>query len=163
MIISMIVAVAENNVIGKDNGMLWHIPADLKYFKAVTMGHHIIMGRKTHEAMGRVLPGRTNVIISRQENYEVEDAIVVHSLEEALKVAEQNGETEAMILGGGTIYEQAISMANRIYLTRIYASFEGDTFFPELDENVWIETKQDRHEADEKNPIAYDFLEYERS
>lgn len=162
MIISMIVAVAENNVIGKDNGMLWKLPADLKYFKTITMGHHILMGRKTYEAMGGSLPGRTNVIITRQENYAVKDANVVNSLEAAIKFAEQNGETEAMILGGGTIYEQAISMANRIYLTRVHGTFEGDTLFPELDETTWIETKQDKHEADDKNPLNYTFLEYER-
>ena len=162
MIISLIVAAAENNVIGKDNGMLWHLPSDLKYFKAVTMGHHVIMGRKTHQALGGNLPGRTNVIITRQPNYSEDGALIVHSLEEALNLAKQNGETEAMILGGGSIYEQALPDASRVYLTRVHNSFEGDTYFPKLSEAEWEETKKEFHAANEKNKIDFTFFEYER-
>jgi len=162
MMVSLIVAVAENNVIGKDNGMLWHLPSDLKYFKAVTMGHHVLMGRKTHQAMGGNLPGRTNVIITRRLNYNGDGALIVHSLEKALNLAKQNGETEAMVLGGGSIYEQALPSANRVYLTRVHHNFEGDTYFPELSMAEWKETKKEFHNSDEMNKIDYTFFEYER-
>ncbi len=162
MIISLIVAASENNIIGKDNQMIWHMPADLMYFKKVTLDHHIIMGRKNFEAMNKPLPGRTNIIITRQNGYHKEGCIVVHSLEEGLTIAEGNGETEAMIIGGGEIYRLALPIAHKIYLTRIHGTFEGDTSFPEIDKNNWVENTIDVLKSDDANPYDYTFLVYER-
>jgi len=159
MIISIIVAVANNNVIGKKNQLVWYLPADLRHFKQLTMGHHIIMGRKTFEAIGKSLPGRTSIIITRQKRYVATDCLVVNSLKEAIKVAKMNNEDEAFIIGGGEIYKLAMNIADKIHLTEIRESFEGDTFFPVIDPSEWKETSRKEFLADEKNKYNYAFVE----
>ncbi len=159
MIKSFVVAVAKNNVIGKDNTLPWHLPADLRFFKNLTTGHHIIMGRKTFDSFGKPLPNRTSVVITRQKDYRPEGCIVVHSIEEAIKVAAV--EKEIFIIGGAEIFKQTMPIADRIYLTRIDQEFEGDTFFPELNKEEWeLKEKQD-FEPDEKNKYSYSFCIYE--
>lgn len=158
--ISIIVAVAENNVIGKDNDLIWHLPRDLKHFKETTTGHYVIQGRKTFESCGKPLPNRTNVIITRDNNYKAEGCIVVHSLEDAIKEAKDD--SEAFIIGGGKIYEQAMSLVDRIYLTRVHHSFEGDTFFPEINMEEWIEIDRRDFEPDEKNKYSFTILTLDR-
>ena len=157
MRISIIAAVADNNVIGKKNALPWYLPADLKHFKRITMGHHIIMGQKTHESIGKALPGRTNIILSFDENYRSEGCIVVTSIEEALRVASARGEKEVFIIGGASIYRQFIEIADRLYITGIHHNFEGDVYFPEIDPKKWKVKSFEEHKKDEKNPIAYDF------
>ena len=142
MKVSLIVAVSENGVIGKDNDLIWHLPKDMRFFKEITTGHHVIMGRKNFESIPhkfRPLPNRTNIIITRQSNYKAEGCVVVNSVEEALKVAKSNEENEAFIIGGGQIYKLAVDagLVDKIYLTKIYYSFDGDTFFTELNSD-WI-------------------------
>ena len=135
MIVSLIVAVSENGVIGKDNDLIWHLPKDMRFFKETTMGHHVIMGRKNFESIPHKyspLPNRTNVIITRQADYIAEGCVGVNSVEAALEIAKQNGDTEPFIIGGGQIYKIALenNLVDRIYLTKIHHTFDGDTFFP---------------------------------
>ena len=158
--LSIIVAVAKNNVIGKDNDLIWHLPRDLKHFKETTSGHYIIMGRKTFESNGRPLPNRTNVIITRDKNYKAEGCTVVHSLEEAIQ--EAKNDPEAFIIGGGVIYELAIPFVDRIYLTKIHHSFEGDTYFPELNMEEWREVDRRDFEPDDKNKYSFTILTLDR-
>lgn len=158
MKLSIIVAIAENNVIGKDNQLIWHLPADLKRLKALTMGHHLIMGRKTFESLGRPLPGRPHVVISRNENLLIDGVSVVPSLEKAIEVAAVD--TEAFIFGGAEIYKQAMDFASCIYLTRVNASFEGDAFFPLIDPFHWKLIEKEDHLPDEKNKYSYSFEKY---
>lgn len=158
--LSIIVAVAENNVIGKDNDLIWKLPRDMKHFKETTTGHFIIMGRKTYESNGRPLPNRTNVIITRDNNYKAEGCIVVHSLEEALEKAKND--SEAFIIGGGVIYDLAMPIVDRIYLTKIHHSFEGDTYFPELNMEEWQEIDRRDFEPDEKNKYPFTILTLDR-
>ena len=158
--ISIIVAVAENNVIGKDNDLIWKLPRDMKHFKETTTGHYIIMGRKTFESNGRPLPNRTNVIITRDKNYKAEGCVVVHSLEDAIKEAKDD--PEAFIIGGGVVYKMAIPLVDRIYLTRIHHSFEGDTYFPEINMEEWNITDQREFEPDEKNKYPFTILTLDR-
>lgn len=130
--LSIIAAMSENRVIGNENKLVWNIPEELKRFRELTSGHPIIMGRKTHESIGRVLPNRTNIIITRDKDYKVEGAIIVHSLEEAIELARaQPGSDEIFVIGGGQIYQQAIPLADRIYLTVVEGNYQGDTFFPD--------------------------------
>ena len=138
MKISLIAAVANNNVIGNNNGLIWKLPADLKHFKNMTMGHVLIMGRKTFESIGTPLKGRTTIVVTRQKGYDAKGCAVAHSLKEALNLVKEE-KKEVFVAGGGEIYSLAIQLhqARRIYLTRIYAEFEGDTFFPEIDKNSW--------------------------
>ncbi len=157
MKISIIVATAPDGAIGKENKLLWHLPADLKFFKEKTMGHHMIMGRKTYESIGKPLPGRTTVIITRDLSYKAEGCIIVHSLEEALKKAEENGEQEAMITGGAEIYRLALPKADCLYLTEVEGNFEGDSFF-RYDPGEWIVYEKKDHKADEKNNFDYRFI-----
>jgi dihydrofolate reductase len=159
MTISLIAAVANNNVIGKDNQLIWHLPADLKHFKTITMGHTVVMGRKTYESMMKPLPGRTNVVITRQQNYHPEGVIIKPSLEDALKDLKVE---EVFIIGGGEIFKQAMALANKIYLTQIHADFDGDAFFPEINPNEWIKTEEENHLKDEKNPYDYTYITYDR-
>lgn len=159
MTISILAAVAQNNVIGKDNKLIWHLPADLKHFKDITMGHHIIMGRKTYQAIGKALLGRTSIIITKQKGLLATDCLVVNSLEEAIKAAKMNKEDEAFIIGGGEIYKLAMNIADKIHLTEIGGSFEGDTFFPIIDKNKWEEIAREEFSADEKNKYNYAFVE----
>ncbi|MFA6924595.1 MAG: dihydrofolate reductase [Bacteroidales bacterium] len=155
-VISIIVAVAENNVIGKDNKLIWHLPADLVNFKKITMGHHIIMGRKTFESIGKPLPGRTSVIITKQKDYKVDGCITANSLEEALGIA--SNDTEVFIVGGAEIYRQSIDIADKIYFTKVYENFGGDVFFPEIDMNKWEISSKTDFLPDEKNKIQYSFI-----
>jgi dihydrofolate reductase len=159
MIKSIIVAKAENSVIGKDNGLIWHMPSDLKHFRSTTMGHFIIMGRKTLEATQKPLPGRTSIVVTRSKDFRAEGCIIVNNLEEAFKLGEENRQEEVFILGGGEIYKQAMEIADKIYLTEIKETFEGDTYFPEIKNTEWRETKREDFEPDEKNPYPYAFVE----
>ena len=159
-VLSLIAAMDNNRLIGCNNELPWRLPADLQHFKQVTMGKPIIMGRKTWESLGRPLPGRTNIAITRDSGYRAEGAIVVHSLESALdSVADA---AEVMIIGGANLYAQAITLANRLYLTRIDEVFEGDAWFPEVDSADWELVASEHHEADESNPHVYVFETWER-
>ena len=161
MNISIIVAVAENNVIGKDNTLIWHLPADMKFFKEKTTGHCIITGRKNYESIPgkfRPLPNRTNIVITRKADYKAPGAIVVNSIEQAIVKAKETGDAEFFIIGGAEIYQQSLRYVNRIYLTKIYHSFNGDVFFPELTADEWKETDRIRGIVDEKNKYAHDFI-----
>jgi len=169
-ILSMIVATAENNIIGKDNDMPWHLPADLAYFKKVTLGKPIIMGRKTYESIGRPLPGRRNIVISRDENYipqgkGAERVNVVTSVEQALALVEGSEETipEIMVIGGGAIYKHCLPNADRLYVTHIKATIEGDTQFPSYDDGSWQKISSELRESDEKNIYDLDFSVYHRA
>lgn len=159
--ISLIAAIDKNGVIGKDGKELpWYLPADLKRFKNITMGKPIIMGRKTYESIGKPLPGRTNIIITRKENYEAPGCLVVHSPEEALQAA---GEApEIMVIGGAEIFAQFMPRASRLYLTLIDRAFEGNVYFPKWDAAEWREVSRETHEPDEKNFYAYTFIVLER-
>lgn len=157
--ISLIVAIASNGVIGKDNRLPWRLPGDLAYFKRITMGHTIVMGRKTYESIGKPLPGRQNVIVTRNRHFKSEGCIVINSLEEALKLAEND---EVFIIGGAEIYSQAISIVERLYITHVNKEFEGDTYFPQIDSGKWKIISREEGETNEKNPYEYSFLIYER-
>lgn len=161
MHISLIVAMDRQRGIGKDNHIPWRLSADLKNFKALTMGHHLIVGRKTAASIGRPLPGRAGVLITRAQDYTLTGWDITHSLEEALALARQRGETEAFIGGGAEIYALALPLASRIYLTRVHATVEADTVFPFFDENNWQVIEQWEHPPDEKNefPFTYRVLE----
>ncbi len=158
MTISHVVAMAENRVIGKDGQMPWHIPGEQKIFKNLTVGRILIMGRKTHESIGRVLPDRTTVVVTRQKGYEVPGAYVVHSVEEALALAEKLGNDDIVIGGGGELFAQTLPITDRIYLTVVHRSFDGETVYPELPEGRFIEVS--RKEVDASIPYA--FIEYHR-
>ena len=161
MTVSIIVAVSDNGVIGRDGGLPWHLPADLKRFKRLTSGHHMIMGRRTWDSIGRrPLPGRPTIVVSRAPGFVAEGAQVARSLGQALALAV--GVDEVFIAGGEAIYREALPIADRLYLTRVHAVVEGDTFFPELDEGGWRVVVEERHEPDEKNTCAHTFLVYER-
>ena len=155
--IALVVAMAENRVIGKENKLIWHLPADLKFFKNLTTGHPIIMGRKTFESIGKPLPNRTNIVITRQADFTAEGCLVAHSLTEALMLAQQL-DSDIFVIGGAEIYKQAMFLADTIYLTEVHHTFEGDTFFPEIDSVLWQETSREEHKADEKNPYDYAFV-----
>lgn len=162
MIASIIVAASQNNVIGKDNRLPWHLPADLQHFKHLTMGHYVIMGRKTYESIGKPLPGRTFIIITKNKEFKAQGCFVVHSLDEALLLAEKKNESEAFIIGGAEIFNLAMNKTDKIYLTKIHQDFEGDTFSPEINSELWKETKKENFEPDEKNNYSYSFYEFER-
>lgn len=161
MDISLIAAMTTNRVIGRDNKIPWHLPADMKFFKKITMGKPIIMGRKTFDSLGRALPGRRNIVMSRNQNYEAEGCIVVGSLAEALDAAA--GEGEIMIIGGEEVYRLFLNYANRIYLTLIEADFPGNNYFPMLDPNEWVEVSRQTFEPDESWPYRYHFTILERT
>jgi len=166
MRVSLIVAVSENGVIGKDNDLIWHLPKDMKFFKDTTQGHHVIMGRKNFESIPhkfRPLPNRTNIIVTRQTGYVAEDCIVVNSVEDSIEVAKRNGDTEPFVIGGGEIYKVALenNLIDRIYLTKIHYTFKGDTFFPNLSEDWKVLAREDC-QADEKNKYDYSFLVLEK-
>lgn len=163
MIISMIVAASQNDVIGKDGQLPWHLPADMKYFKAVTSGHCIIMGRKTFESLGKPLPNRTNIIISRQHDFSAAGCVVVNDIRSAIDYAKNTGDAECFIIGGGDIFIQSLIWTERIYMTRIAHTFEGDTFFPKPDLTEWKLIKDERHTPDAKNKYAYSFQVYDRN
>ena len=165
MIISMIAAMAKKRVIGLNNQMPWHLPADLGHFKRTTLGKPVIMGRKTYESIGKALPGRTNIVVTRDTSYQLEDALVVTSCEAALDAAQtaEPGLEEVMIIGGGTIYQYFLPMCQRLYLTEIALEVDGDTHFPDYQaQGQWQKTSSEPHQADEKNPYAYEFFTLER-
>lgn len=164
MLIAIIVAATTNRVIGKQGKMPWHLPDDLRYFKETTLGRHIIMGRKTLDSFGngKALPKRSNIVITRQKSWAVPDTIAAPSLSAALKIARENGESTVFIIGGGQIYQQALPLCDRIYLTEIHTTIEGDTFFPPIDPQEWRETHRTAHLADERHAYAFDFVIYER-
>ncbi len=162
MLVSAIVATAHRNVIGKDNQIPWYLPADLKYFKRTTLEHHVIMGRNSYHSIGRPLPKRTNIVITRDPFFTAEGVLVAHGLEEALEMALDNGETEAFIIGGGVIYEMSQHLWDKIYLTEVDLEVEGDVFFPAIDPEAWQETWREAHEPDEKNEWPYVFRILER-
>lgn len=161
MILTLVVAMADNRVIGHRGGMPWHLPADLHYFKRTTLGKPIVMGRLTHEAIGRPLPGRHNIVISTRSDYRAEGCTVVASLDAALDAA--GDVPEVMLIGGGQLFRQVLPRAVRIHLTEVHARPEGDVHFPELDPTEWRETHREAHPADARNPCPYDFVVLERS
>ncbi|NUM48611.1 MAG: dihydrofolate reductase [Anaerolineales bacterium] len=162
MLISLIVALDQNRGIGKDNRIPWRLPADLKNFKTLTLGHHLIVGRKTAESIGRPLPGRAGVLITRAGDFTLTGWETVHSLAEALTLTRHRGETEAFIGGGAEIYSQSLPLADRIYLTRVHTTVPADTFFPAFDETAWLVRENREHPADEKNEFAFTFQLWER-
>ena len=158
--LSLIVAVGENNEIGKGGKMPWHLPADLKHFKALTLGKPVIMGRRTFEAIGKPLTERRNIVVSRNPAFRAPGCETAASLVDALVLAA--GVREIMLIGGGELYREALPRAQRIYLTRVHARFDADTFFPVLDQGEWSETAREEHAADERNPFAYSLITLER-
>lgn len=162
MIVSAIVAFSENYVIGANNKLLWHLPADLKRFKNLTTNHTIIMGRKTFDSIGKALPNRTNIVITRDKNWKFEGVISVSNFEEALEIAKQNNESEAFVIGGGQIYDQNFQKFDKLYVTKIDKFYEGDTFFPIILENQWEIIESILGVLDEKNTIPHAFVNYIR-
>ena len=160
MTVSIIVAIGENHAIGKNNQLLWHMPNDLKHFKDITSGRTIIMGRKTFDSVGKPLPKRRNIVVTRQD-ITIPGCEVVKSIEDGLALCK--GEDEVFIGGGAEIYKLAMHLTDRIYLTIIHKSFDADTFFPEIDKSVWKEVKREDFEPDEKNPLPYSFITLERA
>jgi dihydrofolate reductase len=159
--ISIIVAVAANNVIGGENKLLWHIKEDLQRFKTLTSGHAVVMGRKTWESLGRPLPKRTNIVITRNPDYKPEGALVAQSLEAAIELAK--GDDEIFVIGGGEIYRQAMSIADRLYITHVECSYEGDTTFPDISAEQWRVVEETRFERGEKYEYPFRFTNYERN
>ncbi len=163
MRIAMIAAMAANRVIGADNKMPWHLPADLQHFKAVTMGKPVIMGRKTYESIGKALPGRTNIVITRQPDYQLADAHIVSDPDKALTLAERTETDEVMVIGGGTIYDAFLPYTDTLYLTHIAATVDGDTHFPDYEAvGQWQEVASEQREADERNEYACRFVTLKR-
>ncbi|MBL4709973.1 MAG: dihydrofolate reductase [Flavobacteriales bacterium] len=162
MKISLIVAASENNVIGRDNDLPWKLPNDMKFFVKTTKGHHILMGRKNLESFGRLLPNRTNILLTRDQEYKFDGAEIFFDLQKAIDFAKQNGENELMIIGGGEIYRQSMPFADHIYLTRVHAEIEGDVYFPELDPAIWELKSEKFHDKDEKHNYAFSFQSYQR-
>jgi len=155
MIVSAVVAIAENYAIGKNNELLWYLPADLKHFKAVTSGHTVIMGRKTYESIGKPLPNRRNVVVTRKKDLLIPGVEITNGIDEALLLC--SNETEVFIIGGAEIYKSALERTDRIYLTTVHHSYEADAYFPEIDRDQWRETEIEKHLPDEKNKLAYTF------
>lgn len=162
MIISAIVAMSRNRVIGKDNKIPWHLPADLKYFKKTTLNHHIILGRKCYESIGRPLPKRTNIIVTRNKKYEAEGCIIVGSIEEALEFSRNQAQAEVFIVGGGQIYKQSMELWDKLYLTEVAIEAEGDIYFPEVIDEQWFVVSEELYVSDKKNPYDYIFKVYKR-
>ncbi len=165
MTISLIAALTRNRVIGKNNDLPWRLPDDMKYFMKTTTGHHVIMGRKNYQSLPdkfRPLPNRTNIIVTHQQDFKAKGCIVVHSIAAGIEIARKNKEQELFIIGGAQIYEQALPLAHRLYLTEIKAEMNGDTFFPEIDMVKWEEVSRMAHAMDQKHPFAFDFVIYQR-
>jgi len=158
--ITLIAAASENDALGKNNGLVWHLPDDFKRFKKLTTGHHIIMGRKTFETFPEPLPNRIHVVITRDKTYKKFGAIVVHSIKEALEIAKQDD--QPFIIGGGEIYKQGLEYADKIELTRVHSEFSADTFFPHIDENKWELVNEEHHPKDEKHEFPFTYLTYIR-
>jgi dihydrofolate reductase len=163
MRLSIIAALSTNNVIGRDNQVPWRLSTDMKRYKALTMGHHLLTGRKTYASVGKPLPGRTTVVITRDQSFRDDGVIVVHNLEDALRVAEEAGDAEPFINGGAEIYRQAMHRADRMYLTRVHTEVQGDTYFPDFDDvGEWTLVDSEHFEPDEKNEYPFSFLTYDR-
>ena len=166
MTLALIVAASQNNVIGKNNQLPWYLPGDLQYFKAMTLGKPVIMGRKTFESIGKPLPGRDNIVISRQADYSAEGIKLVSSLAAAIELGESinliNGAEEVMIIGGAQIYAESLDLADRVYLTRVHRHVEGDAFFPEMEEDQWREIAREDVSAAEPNPFDFSYLVLDR-
>lgn len=158
--LSIIAAVSQNHVIGKDNKLIWHLPADMQFFKKTTMGHTLIMGRKTFESFGKPLPGRKSIVITRQKDWGFDGVIVENSLESAIRLA--FADEEVFIIGGSEIYRQALPLCDKMYLTVIHHDFEGDSYFPDVDFSKWRMIQDGFHEADEKNHYCFSFRVYIR-
>ena len=162
MKISLVWAMAQNRIIGRNNNLPWHLPEDLKYFKRITLGKPVIMGRKTFESIGKPLPGRTNIVVTRNADFSAEGVKTVNSLSAAKALCESIGEidgiSEAMVIGGAEIYTQAMPIADRLYLTEVHANVDGDTFFPEFDRGLWQEIVREDFDASGPNPYAYSFI-----
>ncbi|UQD52459.1 dihydrofolate reductase [Bacillus methanolicus] len=159
--ISLIWAMDENRVIGKDNKLPWHLPEDLKFFKRVTMGHPIVMGRKTHDSIGRNLPGRENIVITRKKDFQCDGCTILYSIQELINYAAKKNE-EVFVIGGAEIFKEILPFADKLYCTLIHNSFEGDTFFPELNMEEWQLVSQEKGIKDEKNPYDFEFLIFNR-
>ncbi|HJU46218.1 MAG TPA: dihydrofolate reductase [Chitinophagaceae bacterium] len=162
MKLSLVVAAAENNAIGKDNQLLWRLPNDMKFFKNATWGLPVIMGRKTYESLGKPLPGRTNIVITRQENWQPEGVVVAHSLEGAIAAAAATDAKEASVIGGGEIYKEVMDRADKMLITRVHAAFEADTYFPVFSRSEWKLVSNTDLAADERHAYAYSFQEWRR-
>ncbi|RDB07290.1 dihydrofolate reductase [Runella aurantiaca] len=162
MLISLIVAAAQNGVIGRDNQLIWHLPDDLKQFKRLTTGHPIIMGRKTFDSIGKPLPNRTSIVITRNREWQFEGVIIVNSVNEAIEAARQTGTDEAFVIGGAEVYKMTLPVANKIYLTEVKAEFEGDAYLNIPNKEEWREVSRVSHATDEKHAIAFDFVELVR-
>lgn len=162
--LSLLVAMARNRVIGRNNKLPWYLPADLKHFKSLTMRQTIVMGRKTYESIGKPLPGRINIIITRQAGYEVPGAIVVSSVDDALLRCEEtsSNQGESFIIGGEELYRQTLRICQRMYITEIQRDFEGDVFFPKFDPNEWKETQRDKHISENDTNLEYHFVVLDR-
>ncbi len=160
MNLTLIAAMGQNRVIGKNNDLIWHMPKDLQRFKKLTSGHHVIMGRKTYESMGRPLPKRTNIIVTRDKAYKAPGCIIVHDIEAAIQKAE--GDAQPFITGGAEIYKLAFPYAKTVELTLIHHHFEGDTFFPEFEDKGWKLVEKETHKPDDKNRYPFDYLTYIR-
>jgi dihydrofolate reductase len=158
---TIVVAMGEKNEIGFDNQLLWHLPKDLKHFKDITSGHPIIMGRKTYESIGKPLPNRTNIVVSRKKDWFEEGILIVGSIKEALKFAKKIDE-EVFVIGGGNIYEQTMEVVDRLEVTLVKADLEADTFFPKIDPKIWKKTNEICHEKDEKNGYDFCFQTFEK-
>lgn len=159
--ITIIAAIGNNNVLGKDNQLLWHLPKDLKHFKSLTENHPIIMGRKTYESLGKPLPNRTNIVVSRRNDWMQEGVLIVSKIKEAVKFAKKINEN-IFIIGGGNIYQQTMDLADRLEITKIEADFLADTFFPKIDSKIWQKTHEEFHQKDEKNHFDFRFQTFER-
>ncbi len=159
--VTIVVAMGKNREIGKENQLLWHLPKDLKHFKDITSGHPVIMGRKTYESIGKPLPNRTNIVISRKNDWFEEGVLIVGSIKEALKFAQKIDEN-VFIIGGGNIYEQTMDFTNRIEVTLVDAELDADTYFPEIDPRIWQKIEEDCHPKDEKNQYDFCFQTFER-
>jgi len=162
MLLSIIVAVSENGIIGLDNQLIWRLPDDLKRFKKLTLGHPMIMGRKTFESIGKPLPGRQSIIITRDEDFSFEGTIVVHSVQEAIEVAKKIETEEAFIIGGGDIYRQVQGNCDRLYITEVHTQTQGDTFFQIEKPELWQETERTHHDTDENHAFSFDFVNLSR-
>jgi dihydrofolate reductase len=160
-LLSVIAAVAENGIIGKDGTLPWHLPADLKYFRRVTTGHTIVMGRRNYEDIGRPLPNRVNIVLSRDHGFRAEGCMVANSIEEAISLA--GDESEIFFIGGARLYEQILPRADRLYLSRIHGDIDGDTRFPDYNESAWTRIAHELRPADPDNPYPISFEVYERS
>ncbi len=160
MSIALIVATDLQNGIGANNQLIWHLPADLKYFKQLTTGHAIIMGRKTYDSIGRPLPNRNNIVITRNKTWQAEGVTVVHSLQEAIETCKNN---DSFIIGGAEIYQQALNFVEVLYVTQVHKTFEiADTFFPKIDSNIWQETARIKNPKDSKHLYDFDFVTYHK-